>query len=156
MRKKFYKQAKKGICIAALSATVLTSIPFVSYTDAYAKGQTTLEEIKALSMPTEDAITYDLSDASLITDKNIVDCYGDDVSAKVIEINITENGNYIIKGSNEINGALIDTHIVVAEGVEANIIFDGAVIHNDEIYRCDMETSADTYAQLFPIGSFQR
>ena len=27
MRKKFYRQAQKGICIATLSATVLTSIP---------------------------------------------------------------------------------------------------------------------------------
>ena len=38
MRKKFYRQAQKGICIATLSATVLTSIPTVSYAEAYAKG----------------------------------------------------------------------------------------------------------------------
>ena len=37
MRKKFYRQAQKGICIATLSATVLTSIPTVSYAEAYAK-----------------------------------------------------------------------------------------------------------------------
>lgn len=39
MRKKFYRQAQKGICIATLSATVLTSIPTVSYAEAYAKGR---------------------------------------------------------------------------------------------------------------------
>ena len=38
MRKKFYRQAQKGICIATLSATVLTSIPTVSYAEAYGKG----------------------------------------------------------------------------------------------------------------------
>ena len=152
MRKKFYKQAKKGICIAALSATVLTSIPFVSYTDAYAKGQTTLEEMKALSIPTEDAITYDLSDASLITDKTIMDYFGRETTVKVIEINITENGNYIIKGSNEINGALIDTHIVVAEGVEANIIFEGATIENDDRYGDDVGGCGSvSYSPLFPV-----
>lgn len=37
MRKNFYRQAQKGICIATLSATVLTSIPTVSYAEAYAK-----------------------------------------------------------------------------------------------------------------------
>ena len=36
MRKNFYRQAQKGICIATLSATVLTSIPTVSYAEAYA------------------------------------------------------------------------------------------------------------------------
>lgn len=35
MRKKFYRQAQKGICIATLSATVLTSIPTVSYAEAF-------------------------------------------------------------------------------------------------------------------------
>ena len=152
MRKKFYRQAKRGICVATLTATMLTSIPFVTYTDAYAKGQTTLEEIKALSMPTEDAITYDLSDASFLTDKTVVDCFGEEITEKVIEINITKNGNYIIKGNNEINGALIDTHIVVAEGVEANLIFDGAVIQNDDKYCMEIDTSSHRYNDpFFPI-----
>ena len=154
MRKKFYKQAKRGICVATLTATMLTSIPFVTYTDAYAKGQTTLEELKALSMPAEDedATIYDLSDASLITDKTVVDCFGEEITEKVIEINITEKGTYIIKGSNEINGALIDTHIVVAEGVEANIIFDGAVIQNDDKYCMEIDTSSHRYNDpFFPI-----
>ena len=97
--RKIRRQAKKVICIATLTATMLTSIPFVSYTDAYAKGQTTLEEMKTLSMPTKNAITYNLSDASLITDKTIVDYFGRETTVKVIEINITKNGNYIIKGS---------------------------------------------------------
>ena len=105
--RKIRRQAKKVICIATLTATMLTSIPFVSNTDAYAKGQTTLEEMKALSIPTEDATTYNLSDASLITDKTIVDYFGRETMVKVIEINITENGNYKITGSNEINDALM-------------------------------------------------
>ena len=150
--RKIRRQAKKVICIATLTATMLTSIPFVSYTDAYAKGQTTLEEMKALSIPTEDATTYNLSDASLITDKTIVDYFGRETMVKVIEINITENGNYKITGSNEINGALIDTHIVVAEGVEANIIFDGATIKNDDRYGDDVDGCGSVlYSQLFPI-----
>ena len=150
--RKIRRQAKKVICIATLTATMLTSIPFVSYTDAYAKGQTTLEEMKALSIPTEKAITYNLSDASLITDKTIVDYFGRETMVKVIEINITENGNYKITGSNEINGALIDTHIVVAEGVEANIIFDGATIKNDDRYGDDVDGCGSVlYSQLFTI-----
>ena len=150
--RKIRRQAKKVICIATLAATMLTSIPLVSYTDAYAKGQTTLEEMKALSIPTEDAVKYDLSDASLITDKTVVDYFGGEMTAKVIEINITENGNYIITGSNEINGALIDTHIVVAEGVEANIIFDGATIKNDDRYgNGNAGCGSIAYSQLFPI-----
>ena len=150
--RKIRRQAKKVICVATLTATMLTSIPFVSYTDAYAKGQTTLEEMKALSIPTENATTYNLSDASLITDKTIVDYFGRETMVKVIEINITENGNYKITGSNEINGALIDTHIVVAEGVEANIIFDGATIKNDDRYGDDVDGCGSVlYSQLFPI-----
>ena len=150
--RKIRRQAKKVICIATLTATMLTSIPFVSYTDAYAKGQTTLEEMKTLSMPTKKAITYNLSDASLITDKTIVDYFGRETTVKVIEINITKNGNYIIKGSNEINDALIDTHIVVAEGVEANIIFDGATIKNDSLYGNDLGGCGTiSYSPLFPV-----
>ena len=150
--RKIRRQAKKVICIATLTATMLTSIPFVSYTDAYAKGQTTLEEMKTLSMPTKNAITYNLSDASLITDKTIVDYFGRETTVKVIEINIEENGNYIIKGSNEINDALIDTHIVVAEGVEANIIFDGATIKNDSLYGNDLGGCGTiSYSPLFPV-----
>ena len=150
--RKIRRQAKKVICIATLTATMLTSIPFVSYTDAYAKGQTTLEEMKALSIPTEDATTYNLSDASLITDKTILDYFGRETTVKVIEINITENGNYKITGSNEINGELIDTHIVVAEGVEANIILNGATIKNDSLYGNDLGGGETiSYSPLFPV-----
>lgn len=85
MRKKFYRQAKKAICIATLSATVLSSIPMIPYTQAYAKGQTTMEELQALSLPTENAVTYNLSDASLRTEKTFVDVYGDELTTKVIE-----------------------------------------------------------------------
>lgn len=152
MRKKFYRQAQKAICVATLSATVLTSIPMISYTEAYAKGQITLQELQELSLPVENAITYDLSDASLWKEKTFVDILGDDMTTTVIEINITKSGNYIIKGSNEINGAFIDTHIKVEEGVEANLIFDGVQIHNDQTYKDDMDTSGNIYpTQLFPI-----
>ena len=82
MRKKFYRQAKKAICIATLSATVLSSIPMIPYTQAYAKGQTTMEELQALSLPTENAVTYNLSDASLRTEKTFVDVYGDELTTK--------------------------------------------------------------------------
>ena len=152
MRKKFYRQAKKAICIATLSATVLSSIPMIPYTQAYAKGQTTMEELQALSLPTENAVTYDLSDASLRTEKTFVDVYGDELTTKVIEINITKNGNYIIKGSNEINGAFVDTHIKVEKGVEANIIFDGAKVQNNQTYASSSDSCGNVYTyQLFPV-----
>lgn len=152
MRKKFYRQAKKAICIATLSATVLSSIPMIPYTQAYAKGQTTMEELQALSLPTENAVTYNLSDASLRTEKTFVDVYGDELTTKVIEINITKNGNYIIKGSNEINGAFVDTHIKVEKGVEANIIFDGAKVQNNQTYDSTSDSCGNVYTeQLFPV-----
>ena len=152
MRKKFYRQAKKAICIATLSATVLSSIPMIPYTQAYAKGQTTMEELQALSLPTENAVTYNLSDASLRTEKTFVDVYGDELTTKVIEINITKNGNYIIKGSNEINGAFVDTHIKVEKGVEANIIFDGAKVQNNQTYDSSSDSCGNVSTnQLFPV-----
>ena len=152
MRKKFYRQAKKAICIATLSATVLSSIPMIPYTQAYAKGQTTMEELQAISLPTENAVTYDLSDASLRTEKTFVDVYGDELTTKVIEINITKNGNYIIKGSNEINGAFVDTHIKVEKGVEANIIFDGAKVQNNQTYDSSSDSCGNVSTnQLFPV-----
>lgn len=113
MRKKFYRQAQKGICIATLSATVLTSIPTVSYAEAYAKGRAVMEEMQKLSLPTENAVTFNLADAALRQEKTFVDAYGEDFTTTVIEINIAKNGTYIIKGSNEINGAFVDTHIKV-------------------------------------------
>ena len=152
MRKKFYRQAKKAICIATLSATVLSSIPMIPYTQAYAKGQTTMEELQALSLPTENAVTYDLSDASFRTEKTFVDVYGDELTTKVIEINITKNGNYIIKGSNEINGAFVDTHIKVEKGVKANIIFDGAKVQNNQTYASSSDSCGNVSTnQLFPV-----
>ena len=151
LRRSLRRRAKKVIGIVALAATLVTSIPFAAYTDAYAKGQTTLDEMKALSIPTENAITYNLADASLITNKTFMDYYGEKMTVKVIEINITENGNYVIKGSNEINGELIDTHITVAEGVEANITFDGATIKNQTKYAVCLETTSIIYNPIFPV-----
>ena len=55
MRKNFYRQAQKGICIATLSATVLTSIPTVSYAEAYAKGRAVMEEMQKLSLRAQAA-----------------------------------------------------------------------------------------------------
>ena len=151
LRRSLRRRAKKVIGIVALAATLVTSIPFATYTDAYAKGQTTLEEMKALSIPTENAITYNLADASLITNKTFMDYYGEKMTVKVIEINITENGNYVIKGSNEINGELIDTHITVAEGVEANITFDGATIKNQTKYAVCSQRTSIIYNPIFPV-----
>ena len=80
-----------------------------------------------------------------------MDYYGEKMTVKVIEINITENGNYVIKGSNEINGELIDTHITVAEGVEANITFDGATIKNQTKYAVCSKMTSIIYNPIFPV-----
>ncbi|MFR1415563.1 MAG: leucine-rich repeat protein [Eubacterium sp.] len=151
LRRSLRRRAKKVISIVALAATLVTSIPFAAYTDAYAKGQTTLDEMKALSIPTENAITYNLADASLITNKTFMDYYGEKMTVKVIEINITKDGNYVITGSNEINGELIDTHITVAEGVEANITFDGATIKNQTKYAVCSQRTSIIYNPIFPV-----
>ena len=151
LRRSLRRRAKKVISIVALAATLVTSIPFAAYTDAYAKGQTTLDEMKALSIPTENAITYNLADASLITNKTFMDYYGEKMTVKVIEINITKDGNYVITGSNEINGELIDTHITVAEGVEANITFDGATIKNQTKYAVCSQMTSIIYNPIFPV-----
>ena len=151
LRRSLRRRAKKVISIVALAATLVTSIPFATYTDAYAKGQTTLEEMKALSIPTENAITYNLADASLITNKTFMDYYGEKMTVKVIEINITKDGNYVITGSNEINGELIDTHITVAEGVKANITFDGATIKNQTNYAVCAQTTSIIYNPIFSV-----
>ena len=151
LRRSLRRRAKKVISIVALAATLVTSIPFATYTDAYAKGQTTLDEMKALSIPTENAITYNLADASLITNKTFMDYYGEKMTVKVIEINITKDGNYVITGSNEINGELIDTHITVAEGVEANITFDGATIKNQTKYAVCSQMTSIIYNPIFPV-----
>ena len=150
--RKIRRRAKKVIGIVALAATLVTSIPFAAYTDAYAKGQTKAGEMKALTMSEENVTTYDLSNAaSLITNKTFMDYYGEKMTVKVIEINITENGNYVIKGSNEINGELIDTHITVAEGVEANITFDGATIKNQTKYAVCSKMTSIIYNPIFPV-----
>ena len=152
LRRSLRRRAKKVISIVALAATLVTSIPFATYTDAYAKGQTKAGEMKALTMPEENVTTYDLSNAeSLITNKTFMDYYGEKMTVKVIEINITKDGNYVITGSNEINGELIDTHITVAEGVEANITFDGATIKNQTKYAVCSKMTSIIYNPIFPV-----
>ena len=152
LRRSLRRRAKKVISIVALAATLVTSIPFATYTDAYAKGQTKAGEMKALTMPEENVTTYDLSNAeSLITNKTFMDYYGEKMTVKVIEINITKDGNYVITGSNEINGELIDTHITVAEGVEANITFDGATIKNQTKYAVCSQMTSIIYNPIFPV-----
>ena len=99
-----------------------------------------MEEMQKLSLPTENAVTFNLADAALRQEKNFVDAYGEDFTTTVIEINIAKNGTYIIKGSNEINGAFVDTHIKVEKGVEANIIFDGAQIQNNQRYASGVDS----------------
>ena len=88
----------------------------------------------SVTIPTENVITHDLSDPSLISHKKGEDYHGNAYDFHIIDINITQDGTYVIKGSNEINGAYVDTHISVAEGVTADIIFDGATIKNDDKY----------------------
>lgn len=135
-RRSIRRQMRKVICVTTASAAVLTSIPFVSYTNSYAKVQTLSEESdKSLAeILMENPVTYDLQDAALRKEIEVVDILGETHEAKVIEINIIEDGNYIVKGSNKINDAYVDTHITVAEGVTANIIFDGVTIYNDDAY----------------------
>lgn len=167
MRKKFYhfnreeirknhnrkmrKNAAKLVCVVTLSATVLSSIPYTANASAYAGAvQNTVSMRSAVS--TENAVVYDLSDSSLITEKVIYDYKEVEQTFHIIDINITTDGTYIIKGSNYINGAYIDTHIAVAEGVEANIIFDGADIKNDDTYCNEVDYCAgDIYSYLFPL-----
>ncbi len=53
-------------------------------------------------IPIEGAVTYDLSDASLITEKTVLDIYGEKLTFQIIDINITEDGNYGSKDSSEV------------------------------------------------------
>ena len=131
MRKKFYhynkeeirrnrsrkmrKNVARLVCITTLSATVLGSVPWTQNASAYTGTQSGVVSMSELSM--EGAVTYDLSDTGLITTKKLVDYRGKKQEFHIIDINITKNGTYIIKGSNEVNGAYVDTHIAVAEGV---------------------------------------
>lgn len=166
MRKKFYhynkeeirrnrsrkmrKNAARLVCITTLSATVLGSVPWTQNASAYTGTQSGVVSMSELSM--EGAVTYDLSDTGLITTKKLVDYRGKKQEFHIIDINITKNGTYIIKGSNEVNGAYVDTHIAVAEGVEADIIFDGARIKNDDAYCSDINyCTGPTYSKLFPL-----
>lgn len=100
------------------SATMLTGIPltdgipftngvsFTNGTTAYAKEAAVRRQAENReSSPVENATTYDLSDVSRITDKEVTDFMGVIHTAKVMEFNIVEDGNYIFTGSNEINGA---------------------------------------------------
>ncbi len=166
MRKKFYhynkeeirrnrsrkmrKNAARLVCITTLSATMLGSVPWTQNASAYTGTQSGVVSMSELSM--EGAVTYDLSDTGLITTKKLVDYRGKKQEFHIIDINITKNGTYIIKGSNEVNGAYVDTHIAVAEGVEADIIFDGARIKNDDAYCSDINyCTGPTYSKLFPL-----
>lgn len=147
----------KAICAVTLSATVLTSIPCTGSLTAYADNtQITAEALGAsVTIPTENVITYDLFDPSLISHKKGEDYHGNAYDFHIIDINITQDGTYVIKGSNEINGAYVDTHISVAEGVTADIIFDGATIKNDDKY-CPYVRGCGSYTwdrveTLFPV-----
>ena len=113
IRKRVKQQWKKAICIGTLSATVLTGIPVFPALPVYA------QEISVLAKKT---VTYNLSDLSLLTEKTIADYGGTKHDVTIIEINITEDGTYTITGSNEINGAYMDVHVTVADGVNANVI----------------------------------
>ena len=144
IRKSFRQQWKKAICIGTLSATVLTGIPVFPALPVYA------QEISVLA---EKTVTYNLSDPSLLTEKTIADYGGTKHDVTIIEINITEDGTYTITGSNEINGAYMDVHVTVADGVNANVILDNVTIQNDDLYDLDIKSSAtdDERDQLFPF-----
>ena len=147
----------KAIGAVTLSATVFTSIPCTGSLTAYADNtQVTADALGAsVTIPTENVITYDLSDPSLISHKKGEDYHGNAYDFHIIDINITQDGTYVIKGSNEINGAYVDTHISVAEGVTADIIFDGATIKNDDKYcpyvRGCGNFTWDIVETLFPV-----
>lgn len=98
MRKNFYRQAQKGICIATLSATVLTSIPTVSYAEAYAKGRAVMEEMQKLSLPTENAVTFNLADAALRQEKTFVETDADSrlVFSQCMNLFLCLPGNVIL------------------------------------------------------------
>lgn len=144
IRKRVKQQWKKAICIGTLSATVLTGIPVFPALPVYA------QEISVLAKKT---VTYNLSDLSLLTEKTIADYGGTKHDVTIIEINITEDGTYTITGSNEINGAYMDVHVTVADGVNANVILDNVTIQNDDLYDLDIKSSAtdDERDQLFPF-----
>ena len=149
--RRFQRSMKRAVCIATISATMLGSLPYSAPLMAYAKSMSAEVDSTgaAAPIPIEGAVTYDLSDASLIIEKTVLDIFGEKQNFQIIDINITEDGNYVIRGSNEINGAYIDTHITVAEGVTANLIFDGAMIKNDDRYYSDVSSSG--YSEVFPV-----
>lgn len=144
IRKRLRRQWKKAICIGTLSATVLTGIPVFPAIPVYA------QEISTL---TEKNVTYNLNDLSLMTEKTIADYGGTKHEVTIIEINITEDGTYTITGSNEINGAYMDVHVTVADGVNANVILDNVTIQNDDLYDLDIKgcATSDERDQLFPF-----
>ena len=98
-------------------------------------------------------VTYNLADPKLFVEKTITSYGGTKHDVTIIEINITEDGTYTITGDNEINGAYIDVHITVADGVKANVILDNVTIKNDDLYDLDIRNcaSSDERDQLFPF-----
>lgn len=144
IRKNLKQQWTKAVCIGTLSATVLTGVPVFPVTHAYAQ---------EVSVQAEKNVTYNLQDTELLTEKTIADYGGKKYKVTIIEINITEDGTYTITGSNEINGAYMDVHITVADGVKANVILDNVNIQNDDLYDLDIKDCAsdDERDQLFPF-----
>lgn len=144
IRKNLKQQWTKAVCIGTLSATVLTGVPVFPVTHAYAQ---------EVSVQAEKNVTYNLQDTELLTEKTIADYGGKKYKVTIIEINITEDGTYTITGSNEINGAYMDVHITVADGVKANVILDNVNIQNDDLYDLDIKNcaSSDERDQLFPF-----
>ena len=145
IRKNLKQQWTKAVCIGTLSATVLTGVPVFPVTHAYAQ---------EVSVQAEKNVTYNLEkDTELLTEKTIADYGGMQHDVTIIEINITEDGTYTITGSNEINGAYMDVHITVADGVKANVILDNVTIKNDDLYDFDIKGCAtdDERDQLFPF-----
>ncbi|MGN1206389.1 MAG: Ig-like domain-containing protein [Eubacterium sp.] len=144
IRKNLKKEWTKVVCIGTLSATVLTGIPVIPVANTYAQ-----EACVALE---ENRATYNLADPSLLTEKTIKDFKGEEHQTDgIIDIAITEDGTYTIKGSNVINGAYVDVHISIADGVKANVIFDNVEIKNDDKYLLDIDGCSDCSEPLFPF-----
>ncbi len=144
IRKSLKQQWKKAVCIGTLSATVLTGFPVFPVSHAYAQ---------TVSIQSEKNVIYNLNDPELLTEKTIADYGGTKHDVTIIEINITEDGTYTITGSNEVNGAYMDVHITVADGVKANVILDNVNIKNDDLYDLDIKSCSrcDERDQLFPF-----
>ena len=100
--------------------------------------------IPTMTAAAEEPVTYDAEiDLAQLEDYTTNNTFGDKVAvnkkysddmARPIgwhyRVDIKESGTYLLKGSNEINGAYVDVNIRIGDNVDADIICDGAYIKN--------------------------